>query len=1122
MHIGQNDGIVSLGDHAVNMLYRAERMTVVPPELLRRPAEVSPVGGVIGQPPLPAPLFVGREAELAALDEALRDARAGRRLHTVCGLDGLGKTTLTARYAATRGTEYAQVGWLRADSPGAVDDGLSRMALALEPHLAELPSALLRERALNWLSARDDWLLVLDEVTDREHVSELLARAPGGAFLLTTDSRSLAAGLGSYSALGPFPADTAESLLTAQLRQGGLAAEPTVLADICRALGHLPLAVAQAGAFLTETRLAPVEYLANLRSDPRGVYHEPAPGAPDNRSLVTVWRMTTERISGHPQALRVLAFLSWLAPEAIPRWLVATAVPKEDVDPALGVLAAHGLIDLSPETISVHPLLQGWYRTRTRAARRGEERIDEGFTACCLALAATLPQTTDPETWPRWRALLPQVEALQRNAPSRRHMAIVTTANSAGAYLTEQGEVVRSVALLEQAWTDAYTYFGIEHPSTYVAEQQLARVYQDAGRTTDLLRLRSRVLGAWVNAKGKEDEFTLTAMANVAKAHLLDGEREKPTAVYRFVLDTLLRKLGPDHKRVLRVRDDLADAYDTLGDLRGCLAELETNAAAWVRVQGPAHPESVHCRRHLADVRAALGDTAEAVRIREQLVRDVARTEGHDAPGTLTLRTDLAFARHHDDDPTGGVAELDAVIADSRRVLGARHPDTVYRRQRLADALLATGDTGRGVAEHRHVHSDLEAELGPEHRDVLEAKGLVGAALVVAGDFDAGISTLDETVAEQTTALGADDEGSLDTRETLVMALLAAGRVDRAQEAAASLAADSHRLLGPGHQRTRHAQEMLDEARAGRKTATPHPSSPPAPAVPPPGPPHPAVLPPVPPHPAVLPRVPPHPAVPPPPPPPSSAPEVPPLPPMPPGPPRSESQAPHGAVTGRLDALFEQAAALETAGALAAAAPLWQQLITEGTSHVGPGHPKVAGFRHLFALNRFHAEDYTTAIALLVENDPYNTAAFGALHPETLKGRVLLAGAYVETGQPDRGIPLYEAALPHLAPALGEDQVDTWRALFGLGTAYSHTGRHHEAIALYERCVAARPLPAPGAALAMTSLAVAHHMLGNTGRAAGLYTQILQAHRSQGRPEDNTTRNLRRYLKRAQKGRPLP
>ncbi|MDT0441708.1 hypothetical protein [Streptomyces johnsoniae] len=68
---------------------------------------------------------------------------------------------------------------------------------------------------------------------------------------------------------------------------------------------------------------------------------------------------------------------------------------------------------------------------------------------------------------------------------------------------------------------------------------------------------------------------------------------------------------------------------------------------------------------------------------------------------------------------------------------------------------------------------------------------------------------------EQTAALGAEDADTLETREMLVMALSLASRTGPAREAAASLAADCLRILGPEHERTRRVREMLDRARAG-------------------------------------------------------------------------------------------------------------------------------------------------------------------------------------------------------------------------------------------------------------------------------------------------------------------
>src|SRR5260370_41477235 len=66
---GDISGIAAVGDDAVNVQYRAERMTVVPAEAFRPWAELAAPGGLSN---LPRPgLFVGRAGELARLDAAM-------------------------------------------------------------------------------------------------------------------------------------------------------------------------------------------------------------------------------------------------------------------------------------------------------------------------------------------------------------------------------------------------------------------------------------------------------------------------------------------------------------------------------------------------------------------------------------------------------------------------------------------------------------------------------------------------------------------------------------------------------------------------------------------------------------------------------------------------------------------------------------------------------------------------------------------------------------------------------------------------------------------------------------------------------------------------------------------
>ncbi|MGW4994212.1 tetratricopeptide repeat protein [Streptomyces mirabilis] len=223
-----------------------------------------------------------------------------------------------------------------------------------------------------------------------------------------------------------------------------------------------------------------------------------------------------------------------------------------------------------------------------------------------------------------------------------------------------------------------------------------------------------------------------------------------------------------------------------------------------------------------------------------------------------------------------------------------------------------------------------------------------------------------------------------------------------------------------------------------------------------------------------------------------------------------------------LDTVCEQAFSYQEAEAWGDAGPLLERLVEVGSQFFGQSDAKVLSVRHCLALNHFQLEQYDKAIALFTENDAYNVAVFGASHPDTNTGRFLLARSYAEAGDFDRAIPLYERALKFSRQNKDEDHSHTWQAQYWLAEAYACTGRTHEAIPLYERCVAGRPLADSRTIMALTSLAVACHTLGDMRRAAVLYADILSAHQALGRPEDEVMRNLRMYLKRAKRGKPLP
>ena len=185
--IGARDipGIASTGDHATNVQYRADRMTVLPAEAFRPWAELAVPPGLGNLPGRPG-LFVGRARELARLDAAVAGP-GGVVVQAVHGLGGIGKSTLAAHWAAAHASDYTLTWWITAGTPAAIDAGLAGLAAALQPALSDvLPLEALREGAVQWLAAHQRWLLVLDNVTDPADIAQLLARAPAGRYLITS------------------------------------------------------------------------------------------------------------------------------------------------------------------------------------------------------------------------------------------------------------------------------------------------------------------------------------------------------------------------------------------------------------------------------------------------------------------------------------------------------------------------------------------------------------------------------------------------------------------------------------------------------------------------------------------------------------------------------------------------------------------------------------------------------------------------------------------------------------------------------------------------------------------------------------------------------------------------
>jgi hypothetical protein len=145
---------------------------------------------------------------------------------------------------------------------------------------------------------------------------------------------------------------------------------------IAEALGHLPLALTQAGAYLADSAMTAETYLEQLEQRVRDVTARgKAHDYPD--SLAASWDLAFDRLEhDYPAAVQLLTICAYLAPEPIPFTLFTTQfellpdpLATAAADPLgftdlTSLLRTRALARVDAETLQMHRLVQALLRDR--------------------------------------------------------------------------------------------------------------------------------------------------------------------------------------------------------------------------------------------------------------------------------------------------------------------------------------------------------------------------------------------------------------------------------------------------------------------------------------------------------------------------------------------------------------------------------------------------------------------------------------------------------------------------------------------------------------------------------------------------------------------------------------
>jgi len=673
-------------------------------------------------PHLRNPNFTGWGNLLAQLRSALTSGQPAALTQAIHGLGGVGKTQLAVEYAYRHAAEYDLVWWVRAEEPAALAADYATLAGPLNlPQKDEPDQRLVVQAVRRWLSQNTGWLLIFDNARRPDDLRDYLPSGGAGHVLVTS---RYSAWRGVASPLTVQVMERAESVAFLLKRTGQT--DETAADKLAEALGDLPLALAQAGAYIDATRTTFTDYLDLFQSRRTELWEDERPPLGYPHTVATTWSLAMDQIrQDSPAGADLLNLCAFLAPDDIPQTLLseggehlpqpllsATVTDHRAMNKAVAALLQYSLMEKTEEAFSVHRMVQAVARDRLP-----EEARRTWAEAAVRLVNGAFPSedTSDVRTWPQCARLLPHALAAagQGEALGVAPEAMGRLLNQVGLYLEERAEFAEAKAALEGVLAIYEQSLGSEHPYVATAVNNLGGVLRTLGDLAGAREAYQRALAIDEAAFGP-DHLNVASVVNNLGLVLKDlGDLEGARAAFERVLGIFEKTLPPEHPYVATTTNNLGLVLQALGDLAGARAHFERALAIDEAAFGPDHPNVARDVNNLGSVLQDLGDLAGARAAFERALAIDEAAFGPDHPNVARDINNLGLVLKDLGDLAEARAHYGRALAIDEAAFGPHHPNVAIRVNNLGSVLRALGDLAGARAHFERALAIDEAAFGP-------------------------------------------------------------------------------------------------------------------------------------------------------------------------------------------------------------------------------------------------------------------------------------------------------------------------------------------------------------------------------------------------------------------------
>ncbi|KAG9760559.1 phospholipase, patatin family protein, partial [Aureobasidium melanogenum] len=775
--------------------------------------------------------FVQRDEDMQKLEGFLLGQTSQpvrRKVIVVHGLGGIGKTQLCIEFVRKHQARYTAVLWM----DGSSEDALQQSFVNLFPMLPseEMPADLVQavrcqeastdlivKGVLDWLSlpSNQRWLQIIDNVdhdvtTIHKDLSvydwkKYSAHADHGSLLITSRVSTLTA-IQSSLQLTEMNDDQALALLKVHCGEQRISEilihESKDLEGLLRRIEGMPLALAQAGAYIGQTNTSLGKYLDNydrtwndLIEAQDFLYPLQEYAQKSQRSMLTTWMISYEQVRNQnceaATLLKLWAFLDrkdiWYELIAcanqlksmidIPEWLLILAKTPLKFQGALGLLKKYSLVNngTDNDSYSMHPVLHSWCRHLASMSSTSEITSELALSLVTQMMPDEGASKEAAEVLER--ALEQREKIFGERSPSTVASIAYDLANiyiDLKKYAEAQQLAERALAVFEKFLISFPGQSALLTVPIVVGLTCLGRNYDTQSRHEDAEDMYKRAIAVSEQHQQQNSEYGNAIVAMIPLGHIYAWQARLIEAEIMFerALELSSKIYGPDHHLTLATLSGLSGVCYKNGKVFKA-KELDERVAMGI---DKTMFEDFHPSYGIAERRIHLferqGKLAEAVGLAEGVVRENEERLGPEHPDSINACFTLAGLYAQDNKLQEAKALCEQLVLRSETSLHL-HDWLALKIMEFLASIYTNNFNMLSEAEElfKRVTARREERLGPDHSSTLASVYNLGSLYRVQGDKIREVEMRERVFIACRNTLGTEHERTLEAARLLRQAL---------------------------------------------------------------------------------------------------------------------------------------------------------------------------------------------------------------------------------------------------------------------------------------------------------------------------------------------------------------